>query len=64
MSENQDNGTYPWKTTIRRESNLVEHICYCGVGHPAFGSVDFMTKTVGPSDWGTHGCCEIGRAHV
>lgn len=51
----------PWMRTIRRETGIVEHICKCGVGHPAFASVDFFNKALGlaPDDMSlsVHGCC-------
>lgn len=43
----------PWKSIIRRESGLVELVCEHGVGHPAYGSVDYM----GDDSYGIHGCC-------
>jgi len=46
----------PWVSTIRRASGLVEHICKCGVGHPAYGSVHWM-ELHGRKTMGVHGCC-------
>ncbi len=48
--------TMPWEKTIRRASGLVEHICKCGVGHPAIGSVQWL-KLHGDNHAGVHGCC-------
>lgn len=57
----------PWKQTIRRETGLIEHVCEHGVGHPAWGSADWMALTY-PNDeeavsreelqhsWMIHGC--------
>lgn len=51
--------TKPIKT-IRRETGLVEGICEHGVGHPLYGSIDWMDRD-GPEgakgSWGTHVCC-------
>ena len=46
----------PWTRTIRRETGLIEHICKHGVGHPAFGSVDWMKRTTDQESWSVHGC--------
>lgn len=46
----------PWKDTIRRETGLIEHTCIHGVGHPAWGSTDWMTQTTGQESWDVHGC--------
>jgi len=43
----------PWKSVIRRESGLVELVCEHGVGHPAYGSVDYL----GDESYSIHGCC-------
>lgn len=45
----------PWVDTIRRATGLVEHICEHGIGHPAYGSVDWLEKH-GHKDMGVHGC--------
>ena len=45
----------PWVRTIRRETGLIEHVCKCGVGHPAKGSVLWM-KLNGIDGMGVHGC--------
>lgn len=42
--------------TIRRETKLIEHICEHGIGHPAYGSVDWMYRTTKDSTWDIHGC--------
>ena len=51
--------------TIRRESGLVEFVCEHGVGHPVWGSADFLASYDSPSaelrsrkrdSWMTHGC--------
>jgi len=49
--------------TIRRENGVIENICKCGVGHPAFGSADYLWR-VSPeykegedNPLGVHGCC-------
>jgi len=47
--------TAPWIKTIRRASGLIEHICEHGVGHPAYGSVDWM-RINGMDGMGVHGC--------
>lgn len=47
--------------TIRRETGLIENICKHGCGHPAYGSVDWLSKTVPESTkstWSLHGCCQ------
>ncbi len=41
---------------IRRETGLVEAICKHGVGHPVYGSVDWMRKVTGDDTWDIHGC--------
>lgn len=46
----------PWVKTIRRASGLIEHVCKCGVGHPAIGSIHWMKLSTG-QDYGTHECC-------
>lgn len=46
----------PWIQTIRRSSGLIEHICKCGVGHPAIGSVQFL-ELQGMEMMDVHGCC-------
>jgi hypothetical protein len=48
--------TGPWIKTVRRENGIIEHICKHGVGHPAMGSVDFMTQVNGDNAYGIHGC--------
>lgn len=47
-----------FKSTIRRETGLIEHICQHGCGHPAYGSVDWMEMVTGDDSWGIHGCCQ------
>lgn len=46
--------------TLRRETGLVEGICEHGVGHPIWGSADWMALYFGhPRDdnpWLVHGC--------
>ncbi len=42
--------------TIRRASGLVEAICKHGVGHPIYGSVDWMRKVTDQDSWDIHGC--------
>jgi len=51
--------------TIRRESGLVEFVCEHGVGHPVWGSADFLASYDRPSvedrcrkrdSWMSHGC--------
>lgn len=51
--------------TIRRESGLVEFVCEHGVGHPVWGSADFLASYDSPSaevrsqkrdSWMRHGC--------
>lgn len=47
------------KKTIRREIGLIENICEHGVGHPAFGSADFLyhcTEMFEENPFGIHGC--------
>ena len=51
----------PWVKTIRRETGLIEHVCKCGVGHPAAGSVHWM-KLNGMKGYGVHGCCGCCRS--
>ncbi len=57
-----------WKTIRRSDrQNLVEHVCECGVGHPAFGSALWIAESIhGPdsdkvgdevSAQLVHGCC-------
>lgn len=46
--------------TIRRETGLVEAICSHNVGHPVYGSVDWMRRVTGDDTWHIHncdGCC-------
>ena len=50
----------PWVKTIRRESGLVELVCKCGVGHPAYGSVHWL-KLHGKDGYEVHGCCGCCR---
>lgn len=45
-----------FKDTIRRETGLIEHLCEHGVGHPSYGSMDWMEKVTGDDSWGVHGC--------
>ena len=42
--------------TARRETGLIEHHCQHGVGHPAYGSIDWMERVTGQKSWGVHGC--------
>lgn len=53
--------TFPWEETIRRETGLIEHVCKCGVGHPAIGSVQWLQLRTG-QDYGVHGCCGCCRS--
>lgn len=53
----------PWVRTIRRETGLIEHICKHGVGHPASGSVHWMSlqprahvELNGQTHFDVHGC--------
>ena len=46
----------PWVDTIRRETGLVEHVCKCGVGHPAWGSAHWF-EINGAKGYHVHGCC-------
>jgi len=46
----------PWVSTIRRESGLVELVCKCGIGHPAYGSVHWLGLH-GKEAMDVHGCC-------
>lgn len=41
---------------IRRASGLVEGICEHGIGHPIYGSVDWMNRVTGQDSWDVHGC--------
>ena len=45
----------PWVATTRRESGLIEHVCKHGVGHPAHGSVHWMSLH-GIESMSVHGC--------
>lgn len=56
--------------TIRRETGLIEHICEHGVGHPAYGSADWLARTSGSQhlkasrdSWLVHGCDGCCRDH-
>lgn len=46
----------PWVRTERRETGLIEHVCKCGVGHPAAGSITWL-KLHAVEGAGVHGCC-------
>ena len=46
----------PWVDTVRRASGLTEHICSCGVGHAAVGSVHWFALH-GVGQMGVHGEC-------
>lgn len=46
---------FPWVRTVRRASGLVENVCVHGVGHPAIGSVMWMSRN-GHAGCGIHGC--------
>jgi hypothetical protein len=48
-------------TTNRRATGLIEAICEHGVGHPVYGSVDWLIKVSGDDTFGIHacdGCCK------
>lgn len=51
----------PWVKTIRRSSQLIEHICSHGVGHPVRASADWMAMSNrdprgNDNPWLSHGC--------
>lgn len=52
--------TKPLVSTIRRESGLIELVCKCGCGHPAYGSVHWL-KLHGKDGMDVHGCCGCCR---
>jgi hypothetical protein len=52
----------PWLFDTRTEHGLVEHICNCSVGHPAWGSADWMAlvfneKRGSKNPFLIHTCC-------
>lgn len=56
-------------STIRRENGLIEAVCKHGVGHPVYGSVDWMVKYNGHDadtlfTHGCDGCCADERWQI
>ena len=54
---------------VRRENGLIENVCTHGVGHPAYGSVDWMVKYEGYDadrlfTHGCDGCCADERWQI
>jgi len=48
---------WDWEAhTHRRETGLIEHTCFHGIGHPSPGSILWMEEATGETSWGIHGC--------